>query len=108
MMVDCLCLDPTDLNEVILREHCPLKTLEEVVARVPNAKVFSVIDATIGYWQLPLSDESSYLKNFNTLFWWYRYVHMPFIIQSANEVWQRTVEEEFGDIEGVGDFCVCG
>ena len=44
-----VCLDPTDLNEAILLEHYPMKTLEEVVARMPNAKVFSVIDATSEY-----------------------------------------------------------
>ena len=53
-----------------------MKTHEEVVARMPHAKVFSVIDATSGYWQLPLSEESSYLMAFNT------HMHMPFVIVS--------------------------
>lgn len=30
-----------DLNRAIIREHYPLKTLEEVVAEMPRAKVFS-------------------------------------------------------------------
>ena len=41
-----LCLDPRDLNKSILREHYPMKTVEEVAAKVNNAKVYSVLDAS--------------------------------------------------------------
>ena len=79
---------------------------------MPHAKVFSVINATSGYRQLPLSEESSYLTTFNTPFGRYRYVRMLFVIKSASEVWQHTMEEEFGDVEGIGiivdDLCVWG
>ena len=33
-------LDPRDLNEAIKCKHFPLPTIEEVTARMPNAKVF--------------------------------------------------------------------
>jgi len=36
-----ICLDPSDLNKVVKREHCPLCTIEEVVASIPGAQVFS-------------------------------------------------------------------
>ena len=38
-----ICIDPSDLNRVIRREHYPMKTVEEVVAEIPEAKVFSVL-----------------------------------------------------------------
>ena len=44
-----ICIDPSDLNRAILREHHPMKTLEEVVAEIPHAKVFSVLDAKSGF-----------------------------------------------------------
>ena len=50
-----LCLDPRDLNNSILREHYPMKTEEEVAAKVHNAKLNSVLDASNGYWQIKLS-----------------------------------------------------
>ena len=40
-----ICIDPRDLNQAILREHFPLKTVEEVISDMPNAKVFSLLDA---------------------------------------------------------------
>ena len=96
-----ICLDPKELNESIKREHYPMRTIEEVTAQMPNAAVFSIIDATSGYWQIKLSEESSYLTTYNTPFGRYRYLRMPFGISSASEIWQRAMEEEFGDIEGV-------
>ena len=49
-----ICIDPRDLNKAIKREHFPTKTVEEVVARMPNAKIFSVLDASSGFWQIEL------------------------------------------------------
>ena len=56
-----VCLDPRDLNQYIMREHYPMPTVEEVAAHMPGATVFSCIDASSGYWQIPLDEESSYL-----------------------------------------------
>ena len=64
----CICIDPRDLNEAIRREHFPMTTIEEVVADMPQAKVFSVLDATSGYWQVKLDEASSKLCTFNTSF----------------------------------------
>jgi hypothetical protein len=43
-----------------------MKTIEEVVARMPEAKVFSVLDATSGYWQMKLNEDSSKLYALST------------------------------------------
>ncbi|CAB4013836.1 retrotransposon-like family member retr-1, partial [Paramuricea clavata] len=57
-----VCIDPRDLNRAIKREHYPMKTTEEVVAGMPEAKVFSVLDATSGYWQMKLNKEKVFQK----------------------------------------------
>ncbi len=63
-----ICIDPQDLNKAIKREQYPLRTIEEIVAEMPNAKVFSVLDANYGFWQVKLDEESSKLCTFNTPF----------------------------------------
>ncbi|XP_052711017.1 uncharacterized protein K02A2.6-like [Crassostrea angulata] len=40
-----ICLDPRELNKAILREHYPLKTVEEVAASLKQAKHFTTMDA---------------------------------------------------------------
>ena len=73
-----ICNNPLDLNVAIRREHFPVTTTEEVVADMPQAKVFSVLDATSGYWQVKLDEASSKLCTFNTPFRRYRFTRLPF------------------------------
>ena len=87
--------------EAIHREHFPMRTFEDISARMPKVQFFSKFDATSGYWQLPLDENSSHLTTFNTPFGRYRYLVLPFGISSASEIWQRAMEEEFADLKGV-------
>uniref|UniRef100_A0A3P9J671 ribonuclease H n=1 Tax=Oryzias latipes TaxID=8090 RepID=A0A3P9J671_ORYLA len=96
-----ICIDPQDLNAAIKREHYPLRTIEEVVAEMPNAKYFSVLDANHGFWQIQLDDESSHLCTFNTPFGRYRFKRLPFGISSAPEVFQRCIARHLEGLEGV-------
>ena len=61
-----LCIDPKDLNKAIRREQYPIPTAEEVLAGMPGAKIFSVLDAKSGFLQIKLDYESSLLTTFNT------------------------------------------
>ena len=96
-----ICIDPRDLNKAIQREYFPMMTIEEVVAGMPQAKVFSVLDATSGYWQVKLDEASSKLRTFNTSYGRYRFSRLPFGIKSAPEVFQHRMSELFEDVEGV-------
>ena len=95
------CIDPRDLNNAIQREHYPMKTIEEVVAEMPNAKVFTKLDVTSGFWQLKLTEESSKLTTFNTPFGRYRFRRAPFRIKSIPEIYQKCMVEMLEDIPGV-------
>jgi hypothetical protein len=95
-----ICIDPRDLNQAIKREHYPMKTIEEVVQNMPDAKVFTKLDATSGYWQLKLDEESSKLCTFNTPYGRYRFLRLPFGIVSASEIFQRVMSQMVEDIDG--------
>ena len=98
-----LCLDPRDLNKANQREHYPIamKTVEEVAAELSDAKVFSVLDATSGFWHIKLDEISSELLAFNTPFGRYQYLRMPFGINSAPEIFQKRMTQAFEDLSGV-------
>ncbi len=93
-----LCIDPRDLNKAILREHYPMKSVEEVAAQLANAKVFSVLDAGQAFYQIPISENSNDLLTFNTPFGRYKFLRMPFGIKSASEVYQRTASQLFDSL----------
>ena len=87
-----ICLYPRDLNKAINRKHYTTITLEEVTSQLSGAQYFTVLDATSGYWAIPLSKESSSLTKFQTPYSRYRYLRMPFGICSAQEVFQRKMD----------------
>ena len=86
-----LCLDPKDLNGAIQRERHVTPTpptLEEMLPKLADAKVFSIVDAKCGYWNVVLDEESSYLTTFNSPFGRYRFKRMPFWLRMSQDVFQ--------------------
>ena len=54
-----ICLDPVDLNKAVKRENYPLRTVEDVAATLEEARVFSTLDVTSGFYQIRLAEEST-------------------------------------------------
>jgi len=96
-----ICIDPRDLNNAINRDHYPTQTIEDVVTRMPNATIFSVLDASSGFWQIKLDEHSAKLCTFNTPFGRYMFKRLPFGLSSSQDIFQRVMSEMFEDIEGV-------
>ena len=90
-----ICLYPVDLNKAVKREHYPLKTVEEVAASVSEA----TLDATSGFYQIKLAEESTWLTTFNTLFGRFKFERLPFGLVSAPVVFQRAKSEMLEAIE---------
>ena len=90
-----ICIDLRDLNKSLRRSHHPMRTVEDVASRMPNAAVFSTLDARSSFWQIKLDYESLLLTTFSTPFGRYRFLRMLFAITSASEVFQRAMEELF-------------
>lgn len=68
---------------------------------MPNARVFSVVDANHGFWQVQLDEESSKLCTFNTPYGRYRFLRLPFGVSSAPEVFQKCIAQRLEGLEGV-------
>ena len=88
-----ICIDPRDLNEALMRPHHALKTVDDILSDVAGATIFSKLDAKSGFWHIPLDKKSSLLTTFNTPFGRYRFLKMPYGINSGSEVFQRAMEE---------------
>ena len=88
-----ICLDPRPLNKAIKRQHYRLPTSEEIFSMMTGAQVFSKIDASNGYWQIPVDERSSDLLTFATVFGRYKFKRMPFGIHSASEIFKGRWEK---------------
>ena len=90
-----ICLDPTDLNKALKRPHHPMRIADDVASRLGNVKVFSTLDAKAGFWQIKFEKQSSLRTTFITPYGRYRFLLMPFGINTASEVFQQTMERLF-------------
>ena len=88
-MENCVCLDPRDLNQVIKRQHYQLPTAKDILCQMASAKYFSKLDASSGYWQLKLDEESRY-----------KFKRLPFGVNCASEIFQAEVTEIVEGLEG--------
>ena len=66
-----------------------------------DAKYFSVLDASSGFWQIQLDRDSAKLCTFNTPFGRCMFKRLLFSITSALDVFQAIVSEMFEDLDGV-------
>ena len=81
-----ICLDPSDLNKATKRHHHHLPTTEEILSKLSKRKVFTKLDASCVYWQIPIDADSLKLFSFNTPFRRHRFKRMPYGLHSASEV----------------------
>lgn len=88
-----ICVDLSRLNKSVRREHHPLPAVEQALAQLAEARVFSKIDANSGFWQIPLAKDSTLLTTFTTLFGRFCFNRLPFGITSAPEHFQRRMSE---------------
>lgn len=61
-----ICTDLTELNKSVKREKQFLPSVKNTLGHLAGAKVFSKLKANAGFWQFPLSKESSLLTTFIT------------------------------------------
>ena len=74
--------------------------MEEIASRLSGSQVFSVLDAKSAFWQIKLDDSSKDLTTFYTPFGRYRFLHLPFGLNSAAEVFAKCFHQAFEDIPG--------
>ena len=89
-----------------IAEHCeydsyPLPRIEDILASIGNAKVFTKLDLANAYQQLDLDEESKPFVTISTHLGLYRYNRLPFEVSSAPAIFQRTMETLLRNIPNV-------
>ena len=73
-----VCLDPSNLNKAIIREHHKPMTVEEIAHELARATVYTKANALKAFLQIHLTYEASLLTTFNSHRGWLRFLRMPF------------------------------
>ena len=97
-----LCRSHTAESECVSRTSSTTSpTVQQTLAQLARAQVFTKLDANSGFWQIPLAKESTLLTTFIAVFVRFSFNRLPFGITSAPEHFQRRMSEIFQDVERV-------
>ena len=95
-----LCVDLTKLNKHVKRPFYPMRTPRDVIASItPGCKFFTTLDATKGYWQIPLAEAAQDLTTFITPWGRYKFLRAVMGLNSSQDEYERRGNEAVGDIE---------
>ena len=75
--------------------------VDDTLALLSGAMIFSELDANSGFWQIPLLKESHPLIMFITPFGRFCFSKLPFGISCAPELFQRRMNQMLEGVEGV-------
>lgn len=94
-----ICIDPTDVNKNIQRRYYPLKSIEEIAARVHGSRYFTLLDCTRGFWQIKVSKRTEQYLAFSTPWGRFCFQRLPFGLASAPEVFSETMNRILDGID---------
>ena len=107
-----LCVDVTKLNPRIKRGIHPILSVDHLLGKLVNSKVFSKLDANSAFWQRTFSESSQLLTTFITPWGSYCFLRLPYGITTGSEQFQRCMAGKLVDLEGtecnIGDVLIHG
>ena len=96
-----LVIDFRRLNAVTVPDRMPMPVLDEVLANLGGATIFSSLDLLSGYWQVPLDESSKPLTAFSTHREHLQFEVMPFGLSNAPLTFVRLMQSVLGNMKNV-------
>ena len=96
-----VCLDPSNLNKAIIREHHKAMNVEEIAHELAGATVYTKADALKAFLQIHLTHEASLLTTFNSHRGRLRFLWMPFGAKMSQDVFQLRMDAILEQCQGV-------
>ena len=84
-----VCIDFRHLNEGTKEDLYPQERADQVLASFEGCKFFSTLDATSGYWQVPIAQESQHLVAFKCAQGTFKWTRLPFGLVNAPSHYNR-------------------
>ena len=87
------CVDYRKLNAITLQDAYPIPRIDESLDALSGSKLFSTLDLTSGYWQVPLDPDAQDKSAFATRTGLWKWKVLPFGLTSAPATFQRLMEQ---------------
>ena len=85
------CLDCRYINDLTEDQYFPIPRVDEVMDSLSGMEVFSVVDMTAGYHQVPLEGKTSEMCAFSTRKGHFQYTKLPMGLRGSGMTFQKMV-----------------
>ena len=92
------CLDLRPLNAKTIPDPYPMPSLEDIICRLENSKIFTVLDASGAYHCVKIREEDREKVAFNCCFGHFEHVKMCFGLSGAPATYNRLIQMILQDI----------
>ena len=89
------------VNKVCKPDSYPLPRIDDLYAKLSGGTVFSVLDLSMAYQQIPISQESKAYLTINTTKGLFAFNRLPAGISAAPGIFQRLMDTLFAGVPGV-------
>jgi hypothetical protein len=97
------CIDFRKLNQITRKDRYPLPLIDETLARVSRAKIFTKLDIRQAFHRIRMDPESEELTTFRTRYGSYKCKVLPFGLTNGPATYQRYMNDVLFDY--LDDFC---
>ena len=85
------CIDYRRLNKVTKRDNFPLPVIDDYLTKFHGSRIFSTLDLTSGYHQLPIDRQDQHKTAFITSSGLFEFTCLPFGLRNAPSIFQRAM-----------------
>ena len=97
------CIDYRKLNSLTRKDQYPLPLIEETLARLSKARIFTKLDIRQAFYRIRIDPESEELTTFRTRYGAYKCKVLPFGLTNGPATYQRFMNDVLFDY--LDDFC---
>ncbi|BFZ02581.1 hypothetical protein BsWGS_05620 [Bradybaena similaris] len=91
-----LCVDFRRLNSITRIDPVPMPNISDLLAQVAEAKLYTKLDLSKGFYQIPLNEDSIHLTSFASAEGLYHFRYLPFGLVNSPSTFVRLMRKVLG------------